>query len=139
VTRFVLDASVSLAWYLDSPPARYALDVWERVREGSRPVVPPLWVFECANTLLVAERRKALQPSDSEVIVHKFEELMAGSFDVLTPPVALHELVEASRSFHLTSYDVLYLLLAIDLNLPLATLNASLAAAARRAGVPLFS
>jgi predicted nucleic acid-binding protein len=139
VTQFVLDASVSLAWYVDNPPDPYALRIWDHVRAGARPVVPLLWILECANTLFVAERRKLLDPAASTVIIEDFEELLAGSFDVIASPATLRDLVESSRSFQLTAYDAVYLLLAVSLDLPLATLDSSLRSAARRAGVPIFS
>lgn len=139
MTRFVLDASVSLAWYFDNVPAPYALAVWDHVRLGAWPVVPSLWIFESANTLLVAERRKLLDRPAAELIVQKFEELMAGRFDIVQSPITMRDLFEFSRSYQLAAYDAVYLDLAIRLSLPLATLDLSLSAAARRAGVPLFS
>lgn len=51
MSRFVLDASVALAWVADQNPDPYAQTVLRKVREGARPVVPPLWQLEVANGL----------------------------------------------------------------------------------------
>jgi hypothetical protein len=50
--RFVLDASVALAWLLDHPVPTYALHV-KRTLRTIRPLVPPLWILEVANVLAV--------------------------------------------------------------------------------------
>jgi predicted nucleic acid-binding protein len=49
----------------------------------------------------------------------------------------LHYLLEVGRRYGLTSYDAAYLTLALQLNLPLATLDRDLAAAAGLAEVAL--
>jgi len=41
VSRFVLDASVALAWFIDHPVDAYAVEVREKIRRGDRAVVPP--------------------------------------------------------------------------------------------------
>ena len=40
LSRFVLDTSVSLAWFLDRPVSRLAVQVWHSLQQGSRAVVP---------------------------------------------------------------------------------------------------
>src|SRR5208282_6712261 len=65
VKRFVLDASIALAWFLDRPTAQYADHVRQLLLRGDRAVVPALWQLEMANGFIVAERRGALTPSDT--------------------------------------------------------------------------
>lgn len=58
-TRFVLDASVALTWFLDEAPeqAAYAQAVARLIREEN-PVcaVPAIWHVEVAGVLLAAHR-----------------------------------------------------------------------------------
>src|SRR3954471_5758479 len=55
--EFVLDGSVSLAWYFKDELNNYANAVRERL-DHSRAVVPALWPLEIANAVLMGERRK---------------------------------------------------------------------------------
>src|SRR5947209_7946311 len=64
VQEFVLDGSVTLAWYFKDELNDYA----NAVRDGldrSRAVVPCLWPLEVANTVVVGERRKRSTPAQA--------------------------------------------------------------------------
>ena len=64
MTRFVLDASVALAWFLDNPQPPNATQVRQSLLGGARAMVPALWHLEFANGLAVAERRRVLSPAE---------------------------------------------------------------------------
>ena len=53
--RFVLDASVALAWFVDHPVAAYAVRVRKSLARDARALVPGLWHLEMANRFAVAE------------------------------------------------------------------------------------
>jgi len=55
--EFVLDGSVTMAWYFADESNAYADAVLTALETG-RAVVPSLWPLEVANTVLVGERRK---------------------------------------------------------------------------------
>ena len=65
MTRFVLDASVALAWFVDHPVAAYAVRVRKSLARDAQAVVPGLWHLEMANGLAVAERRGILTSANS--------------------------------------------------------------------------
>ncbi len=130
---FVLDASVTVAWAFDDedhPDAALAL---ERIRKDQARV-PSLWWYEVRNSLVVNERRRRLTEADTAVFLRALSRL-----DVAVD----HSLDEArvlaiTRRHRLTVYDAVYLELAQREDIPLATLDAKLARAARAENVRLI-
>ena len=137
MTRFVLDASVSLRWFLDQPVPAYASRVKQLMFDGSLAVVPALWHLEMANGLVVAQRRGLLTPSDADQSVAYVEQLLAQSIESDAALVSIRQALLTARKFQLSSYDAAYLETAQRGNLPLATLDQPLRAAAKRAGVEI--
>ena len=137
MSRFVLDASVALAWFIDTPVPPYAIQVRQSMLAGARAHVPALWHLEMANGIVVAERRRILTATDAAYGLRSLEQLIQA---VETGPqmVPLRQAFETARAFDLSAYDSVYLDLARYEGLPLATLDRSLRAAATRAGVERF-
>ena len=128
---FVVDASVSAAWFLPdeaTPETEAALhatathEVW----------VPALWLLEVGNLLLSAHRRK-------RITADKRRELAAAAaalrIKVDREPVAITALDDIAASHGLTAYDAAYLELALRRGLALATLDDALVHAMAKAGV----
>jgi predicted nucleic acid-binding protein len=136
VKRFVLDASVTLAWFIDRPIAPYATRVRQLLLAGDRAVVPSLWRLEVANGLVVAERRGLLTPSDIAHALQHFETVLTLSVEDSPQPVPMRRVIATATQFRLTAYDAEYLDTARLQHLPLATLDRQLEAAAAQAGVP---
>jgi predicted nucleic acid-binding protein len=135
--RFVLDASVALAWFIDRSIAPYAVRVQRRLLAGDRAVVPPLWRLEVANGFVVAERRGILTPSDTSQILQNFQIVLAQAIEDSQHPVPLQRVIATAREFQLTAYDAEYLDTARINQLPIATLDRQLEEAATRANVHL--
>lgn len=135
--RFVLDASVALAWFLDDPVAPLALRVKQALIGEARAVVPALWHLEMANGLVVAERRRILTAVDVVRSLAHLEQLSA-QLDTSGDVVPTRQALTTARSFQLSAYDAVYLDTARNEGLPLATLDRSMRAAAGRAAVELF-
>jgi predicted nucleic acid-binding protein len=131
---FVLDASVAGPWILadeSSPAAARIADLLVT----DRAFVPPIWWYEVRNLLVVSERRGRLAWDDSAAFL-----TLVADFDIaIDPAVERDETVLLARRHRLTVYDAAYLELALRRQLPLATLDTALAAAARSAGVPLLA
>jgi predicted nucleic acid-binding protein len=129
----VVDASVTISWYLADEASDTARSVLERLRE-SEAIVPALWWFETRNVLLMNERRGRLDPSQIAAILAHLARL----------PIALDRdpvgdaVIALARAHRLTFYDAAYLELALRRDVPLATLDRRLAAAARTAAVRLL-
>jgi predicted nucleic acid-binding protein len=139
VNRFVLDASVTLAWFLDRPTAPYADHIRQLLLRGSRAVVPSLWPLEIANGFITAERRGVLTPSDTVEALQNLDIVIAQAIENSQDSVSMRRAVRTAREFRLTAYDAVYLETALRQELPLATLDRQLLAAASKAGVEIFS
>ena len=136
--RFVLDASVTLAWLLRDATARteaYAFDVLKLIRAPDTQIeVPTTWCLEVANVVARSEAKGHVTEAESEA----FLELLRAapiSVDPATAAYALSDTVQLARRYRLSAYDASYLELALRTNLPLATLDVDLAKAATKAGV----
>jgi predicted nucleic acid-binding protein len=137
--RFVLDASVALAWFVDNPVASYAIQVRRSLVRDARAVVPMLWHLEMANGFAVAERRGVLTPANSTAGVATLEQLLAEAIESSPEFIPMKQLLTTARDFQLSAYDAVYLETARRGRLPLATLDRRLLAAAKQAGVETFS
>ncbi len=132
MSRFVLDASVVLAWCFPDENVALAQHVAGLFRRGGSAVVPSFWPHEVLNALLAGEKRKRI----SKELVRSFLD------DLATLPIVLEQfpakvvfdrIQQLGREHGLTAYDAAYLDLAIDTGLPLATLDEELARACRKA------
>jgi predicted nucleic acid-binding protein len=139
VKRFVLDASVTLAWFLDRPTAPYADHVRQLLLRGNRAVVPALCKLEIANGFIMAERRGMLASSDTAEALKNLDVVIAQAVENSEDPVSMRSVLQAAREFRLTAYDAVYLETALRQDLPLATLDRQLLAAASKAGVEIVS
>lgn len=137
MTRFVLDASVALRWFLDDPIPPYAKRVKQFILTGSRVVVPALWHLEMANGLGFAERRGILTAADVDRSLIDIEQF-GQSVDSDTALISARQALATARPLGLSAYDAVYLDLARREQLPLATLDEELRTAALRAGVRLL-
>ena len=134
--RLVLDGSIALAWCFTDEWNEYSQSVLDAL-DTLTAVVPQLWRLEVANVLLVGERRKRSTQADTI----QWTSFLAAFPIVIDDETASHawqETANLARTHHLSAYDAAYLELAMRLNLPLATLDKQLKAAALTVGVPLF-
>jgi predicted nucleic acid-binding protein len=138
VKRFVVDASVTLSWFVDGPASPYAERVKEELSAGAHAVVPALWHAEMANGFIVAERRHILTTSDINECLKALEMLLASVIETSSGFTTIHRAIAVARTFRLSAYDGLYLDTAQVEELPLATLDLALRSAAPAAGVELF-
>lgn len=136
MSRFVLDASVALAWFIDRPVDAYGVEVREKIQRGDRAVVPQLWETEFANGVLMAERRKLMTSSEGDQCMVEMEQLRLTSIEADSGFRSIRDVLNVARALQLTVYDACYLELARRVGLPLATLDKRLSAAAAKAGIP---
>jgi predicted nucleic acid-binding protein len=136
LSRFVLDASVTLCWCFENQVTKYAEAIFEMLAGGEEASVPFIWPLEVANVLVTAERRKDLKPAQ---VTSFTEELGAWPIQVDTIGLdrAFQQILSAARFYRLSAYDAAYLELAIREGLPLATLDNDLRRAASAAGVKM--
>ena len=131
----VLDASTALGWMVDAPAPLMSLRALRLLQSGTIGVVPDLWYYEVSNALIMAERRGRATAQLVSAHVDDIERLAAFLEVSPTTPSAL---IAAARQSGLTAYDAAYFELALRRNLPLATLDLKLQAAAQKAGIELL-
>jgi len=139
VNRFVLDASVALAWFIDKPQPRFAAEIRARLSAGARAAVPSLWHLEMGNGFALAQRRGAFTSVETDQYLVEIESLLVTCIDTEAELPPIREVVRSAISLQLSAYDAVYLKLAQSLALPLATLDRDLQRAATKTGVPLVS
>jgi predicted nucleic acid-binding protein len=133
---FVVDSSVALTWlFRDEATAR--TNALLGLLATTRAVVPAWWFIELTNVIALAERRNRISPAQSTAFIADISKLDI-EVDSEAPNVAFAELLPLCRTHHLTSYDAVYLELAIRKQLPLATLDEDLRKAAKKAGLKLM-
>ena len=128
---FVVDASVSAAWFLPDE-ASAATEAVLHATATHEVWVPALWLLEIGNLLVSAHRRK-------RITADKRLELAAAAsalrLKVDREPVAITTLDEIAASLGLTAYDAAYIELALRRGLPLATLDQALVKAMAKSGI----
>lgn len=138
---FVLDASVTMSWLLgDAKPAdrHYATSVLRSMKAPQAAAeVPTTWSLEVSNVLARAEARAIVTEAQSEAFLEMLSCLPIRA-DVTTSAHALTDTLQLARRYRLSAYDASYLDLALRTGCPLATLDADLARAARKAGLKRF-
>lgn len=94
-------------------------------------VVPPIWLSEIENVLVIAERRGKIDASTVAAILEiaRKENI---TVDPVGPEVRFGAAVALARTFALSAYDANYLALAHGRNVPLMTLDRKLGQAARQ-------
>lgn len=135
--EFVLDSSVTLAWYFRDELNEYAGAVRERMVQ-SRAIVPGLWPLEVANSVVVGERRGRSTRAQAATwlsVLRAFPILV----DDETGVRAWGDTLNIARAHRLSAYDAAYLEVAMRRGLPIATLDDELKTAAMMVGVSLFS
>ncbi len=136
---FVLDNSVAMCWLLnDGRPTEvsYALKVLDALKT-THAVVPGLWALEAANVVAKVESKGLVSEARTQAFVATLSRLNI-VVDKATAAHALGETLNLARRYKLSAYDAAYLELALRDGLALATLDADLEKAAKKAGVKRF-
>ncbi len=136
---FVLDASLAVAWCFEDETTAYTEMVFGSLTGGAEALAPPLWPYEVANSLAVAERRKRTTSAK----IGRFLDLLA-KLPISVDPTdhshmgrAFNKILSLARQSRLSVYDAAYLELAARTGLPLASLDHHLKKAAEAAGIEL--
>lgn len=137
--NFVIDNSIVMRWLLrDASPAnqRYSEQVLTCLAVDVG-IVPSLWWLELANLIARSERRGLVQQAESEQFMQllKAQSLQERQ---LAGPLLLDKTLALARQYGIGSYDAGYLVLAMHLQLPLATLDTDMRKAAERMGIALY-
>lgn len=136
MTVAVLDASAFAPVLLEDEAARMLPGLVEAL-VGPGMAAPAHWRIEVANMLWTAVRRGRLNPTERSAAVQTIKAAVL-DFDTTTDQRLYDASWSLAEAHGLTIYDAAYLELAIRRDLPLATHDKNLMAAASKASVPLF-
>ncbi|MBC8058661.1 MAG: type II toxin-antitoxin system VapC family toxin, partial [Rhizobiales bacterium] len=128
---FVLDNSVCCGWFLANQSTPYSESILERLQDD-RAAVPAFWELEFTNVLRTACLRQRMTAEAAQRVISQIVSL---PIDVDRNKVPASEILGLALRFGLSSYDAAYLELALRLQLPLATTDGPLRAAALASGV----
>lgn len=120
-----MDASVSAAWLLPDEDSVIATKAFDLVFMN-RAFVLGIWKFEISNIIVINERRGRLTRAQCDQAFP----MLGGLTIIRDTETSETETLHLARKYSLTFYDAAYLELALRRNIPLATLDKRLAAAA---------
>ena len=132
----VVDCSIAMAWLFHDEATPKTVALLNRLATETA-LVPAWWFVEITNVLAMAERKGRITPSQSDAFIADLSKLAIERDDEATNRAFTH-LLALCRTHRLTSYDAIYLDLAIRRSLPLATLDEDLRKAAKKLGIGLL-
>src|SRR5258708_5071972 len=135
LVALVVDASVTLAWFLESERTGFSEALFDQV-ELVELWAPAIWLLEVPNALLVAERKKRIR---REMRIEALERASALGIRIDTAPVDMKAISALAERRGLSTYDAAYLECAMRQRFDLATLDRALAAAAVAEAVPVHA
>jgi predicted nucleic acid-binding protein len=133
---FVVDCSIAMAWLFNDEATSKTHALLTRLATETA-LVPAWWFIEIANVLAMAERKGRIAPTQSDAFIADLDKLGIERDDD-APHRAFTYLLALCRRHRLTTYDAIYLDLAVRRNLPLATLDEDLRKTAKKLGVRLL-
>lgn len=135
---FIADASVAIGWVHPAQATRHTEAMLDAIADGATLEVPALWPLEVANALIVLVRRRKLTESERQAGLGWLRGLRL-RLDHDMASLAFSRLSELAAVHHLSVYDAAYLELALRRKLVLGCKDGPLRAAAKRAGVSLWT
>ena len=132
----IVDASITMAWCFEDEATPATEEVLDQVVE-SNALVPSVWRFEVGNALQMAIRRKRITEIFRDDALAKLL-AMPITVDPETDAYVWTTALRLSERFGLTLYDAAYVELAQRRNLPLASLDQEMRAAASALNVELL-
>ncbi|MHB9106121.1 MAG: type II toxin-antitoxin system VapC family toxin [Armatimonadota bacterium] len=135
--RFVLDASLTLAWCFEDEKSKMTERVLDALLDGEA-IVPAIWKLEILNVLLCSERRGRLTRAESEQFLTTLD-ILSIVVDDAAAPGSTERILSLGRDYQLASYDAAYLELAIREGLPIATIDTGMRRAMIALRMPQFT
>lgn len=133
---FVIDASLAMTWLFKDEATPQTAALLGRL-ETEAAIVPAWFFVEVTNVIALAERKGRLTQSQSNKFISDLSQLDI-EVDISPPDRAFIDLLPLCRAHKITSYDAVYLDLALRRALPLATLDEQLRKVARKLDVEVL-
>jgi predicted nucleic acid-binding protein len=137
MASWVIDCSIAAALGLPDEGSGKADGLLASLASGGELWAPPLWWYEIANVLAMAQRRDRISEAQAKGIMSLFE-LLPLRVDNMAMPRVADNARQIAQRFQLTAYDATYLELAQRRGLGLATLDKALEKAGHESGLRIF-
>ena len=131
--KLVLDCSMTAAWLLSAQATLESKRLLDDM-EKWQPIVPSIWETEIANVMLVQIRRSRISVAEAIEFLNFLKQFQIQTYSVEREQI-FGSVFSLGRQFDLSSYDALYLHLALSESAPIATLEEKLLKAAKACGV----
>lgn len=135
--RFVADASVAIAWVHPDQATAATQAMLSAIAQGAVVEVPALWPLEVANALLSLTRRGKITERERKLALERLG-MLPQVVDGDAASLAFSSVSDLARRHGLSVYDATYLELAKRRNLVLASKDAALLDAAKKARVAVW-
>lgn len=120
MANYVVDTSVVSQYFISQTYTPQARVLIARMYSGDDLYIPEFSLLECANVLWKEVRFRGLSQTNAAEII---AELLKLPFQIVSVKHLLPRALEIGLSHQLAIYDSLYIALALDLNLPLITVD----------------
>jgi predicted nucleic acid-binding protein len=137
VTEFVLDCSVAMTWFLPDEATSSTRTLFDNM-SGAKVWVPSLWRTEMANAMRSASRSGRISLQNALTSLEMLEQLNIQVADDELGQKSAQDILKFAHSHDISSYDAGYLYVAMQMQLPLATLDKNLRRAAKAAKIALL-
>jgi predicted nucleic acid-binding protein len=118
-----------MAWCFEDEDDAYAERVFDHLGQATA-LVPSFWKLEVANVMLVALKHSRISQGQADGFLARLAQL---PIEIVDDEISTSAAFELGRRYGLTSYDAAYLHVAMTEGVPLATSDAALRRAARKA------
>ncbi len=133
--QYVIDCSFSSALFIPDEKSDLINDFFKNLNSVDRIYVPHLWWYETNNVLNIAVKRKRMTHNDFSRVTELFSRMRIET-DSEYGFIFSREIFDLSQQYNLSSYDSVYLELAMRKKCTLMTLDKELIAAAKVIGIP---
>ncbi|MES0489831.1 MAG: type II toxin-antitoxin system VapC family toxin [Leptospirales bacterium] len=136
MNSYVVDCSFSSALFLPDENSESIKNFFLKLNKKDNVYTPVLWYYETANVLNISVKRNRLTHSDAFSVGELFKEI-GFTTDIYFGVHFTKELFDLTQLYGISSYDAVYLELAMRKKAELKTLDKGLMQAAKKIGVPV--
>lgn len=133
--QYVIDCSFSSALFLPDENSDRISDFFKTLSKNDLIYVPHLWWYETNNVLNISVKRKRITRNDFSAVIELFSHMKIETDSEYGLSFS-KEIFDLSQVYNLSSYDSVYLELAMRKNGRLMSLDNELINAAGKIGIP---
>ena len=129
----VLDNSVAMRWFFESPKASdnaYALVIRKEIEKGLQSFVPPIFMYEAGNIFIKMGKAR-------DATTQSLRALQALVKEPTYSQALAFESARVASEYKLTTYDASYLALAMVTTSSIASLDTEMVKTARKMGIAI--